>query len=100
MLTDRERIAELQKALEMALTGGNHLASNLINLLGAGDGFPDNIISFDEGRKRLYHKRQYVVDWSNEYEQWCCWKSLMDARAIAEKALAEYDGDVFGCFQP
>ncbi len=98
-MSESEIIQHLQEALDKALIGGNHIASNLIGLLGAGKEFPDFHTSFDEARKILASRPEHTVDWMNEYEQWCCWKSCMDARSMAEKALVGYDGEVLGAFK-
>lgn len=94
-----ERILALQKALDTALIGGNHLASNLIGILGAGiKYFPPKGTPHEEVQKKL--RKRFPHTWIGIYEQWCAWNCCMEARDQAEKALEGYTGEVLGFLKP
>lgn len=93
-MSDAEIILALQKALETALIGGNHIASNLIGLIG----MPDKYSTTEEAMHDLATMPEHTVTWMNEYEQWCCWKSMMKARDQAVQALQSYQGERLGAF--
>jgi len=71
-----EQIVQLATALEMALIGGNHLANVLIGRLGAG--FSENYPKDMDHETAL--RRLCATD---EYEIWCAWAALMNARDVA-----------------
>jgi hypothetical protein len=74
LLSQENRIAELEKALELCMTGGNHLANVLIGKLGG-----------------AFHERYPVgadhdavleaMGYGDTYEVWCCWNAIMRARS-------------------
>lgn len=68
-------VAKLREALEQVLIGGNHIAL----LIGADH--PPHTATHDEARKH-YKTSQ------DTYEIWCCWRTMMHARAV----LAETGG--------
>lgn len=71
------KLAAVSDALDMALTGSNHLASQLISRLGArfSDEYPVDM-SAETALSRLHA--------TVEYDIWCAWSSLMRARDRAE----------------
>ena len=64
------RIHQLDRALEKCMIGGNHVAL----LIGADH--PPMTATHDEA---LTH---YGA--GDQYEAWCCWKAIMDARTIRD----------------
>jgi len=83
-VTTEEKLGVLCDAFDWCLIGGNSLASNLIGLLGAGFCFYTRD-SIKEACKRIYGEK----GWIEVYEQWCCWKALMEARDKVENALGQ-----------
>lgn len=78
----------LCQAIDMMLTGGNHLASNLIGILGAGEkNFPLKGTPFEEVRECLVSR--FPATWMEIYEQWCAWNACMLARDKVEEVLGE-----------
>ena len=79
IVSQANEIAALRQALNIAFTGGNHIASELIGMLGGGfcDKYPKG--SRHEDVLRNLHA-------TTEYELWCAWDALMRARDIAEAA--------------
>lgn len=71
------KLAALEDAFDMALTGGNHLASQLISRIGAGfsSEFPP-----DTDTESALRRLGATV----EYDMWCAWAALMMARERAE----------------
>lgn len=64
----------LREALEDVMTGGNHLASHLIDI-GKGK-MPNDYASYGEARR--IHGIEYA-------DVWICWRKIMDARpALAD----------------
>lgn len=87
-------ILGLQQALNTALIGGNHIASNLIGLIDD----PCKYNTTEEAMHDLSTKPERTVTWMNEYEQWCCWKQMMKARDKAVETLKGYNGERLGSF--
>ena len=56
------------KEIEELLTGGNHLASVLINRMGAANKFLDYHASIDEARKKFS---------GEDLDLWICWRGIM-----------------------
>lgn len=71
-----EQIVKFATALEMAFIGGNHLANVLIGRLGAGfsEKYPKDM-DHETALRRLCA--------TDEYEIWCAWAALMNARDVA-----------------
>ena len=83
--------AELAAALNQIGIGGNHLASALINKLGAGtDTFPPY--------NATYEQAQSVIPDPNDRDLWVCWQTLMRVRDDLEQKtsaiLAQHDAEV------
>lgn len=73
---------EMWGALESVMIGGNHLASMLLNWLGAGEEkFPPSTSTLDEARK--------AIDDTNLYDGWVCWRAIMLARAALNHSPGE-----------
>lgn len=91
-MTIEEKFNVMCKAFDMVLTGGNHLANNLINELGASNKqFPPYGTPHEQVRKIL--AKRYPKNWIGKYEQWCAWNSCMLARGIVEEVLGERGWD-------
>lgn len=71
----------LREALDLCLTGGNHIATVLIGRLGGGFAGP---LSPDASHE---FARARIAD-QDTYEIWCCWSALMRAREMAEAKAA------------
>lgn len=85
-MDDKQKIQALCKALDTALIGGNHLASNLIGILGASEkNFP--LKGTDHEKVRIVLSERFPHTWIGIYEQWCAWNCCMQARDIAEEAM-------------
>ena len=58
---------ELKRRLEICMIGGNHLANYLLgkNII------PDRIKTHLEAQEQLNN---------DDYDVWCCWNALMEAR--------------------
>lgn len=67
---------ELWNAIDKMLIGGNHLASNLISI--ASVHFPEMDKTHNYAMKWFHDKLGDT--WLQAYEQWCAWKSCMEAR--------------------
>lgn len=65
-------IAALRAHLESIMVGGNHLASALIGMLGAGETFPGYLTDPDVARANIKD-----VD---RYDCWVCWSTIMKVR--------------------
>lgn len=81
LMAIKEENARLRAALELCLTGGNHIANILIGRIGAG---------FSE-RYTPYTAHDVVredLGAGDVYEAWCCWSACMRARDMAENAQA------------
>jgi len=61
----------LREALENVMVGGNHLAALIGN-------HPPYTTSNEEAMKH------YLPHHPKMYEAWCCWKTIMEARAELE----------------
>lgn len=71
----------LEDCLDHCMVGGNHIASNLIGLIGD----PCKYKTCEEAQKGI--AEHFPHTWIGIYEQWCCWHSIMEARHAAEKIL-------------
>lgn len=77
LIAANEEIARLRAALELCLTGGNHIASLLIGRIGPAfnerypPGTPHDTVREDLGS-------------GDVYEAWCCWNACMRARDMAD----------------
>ena len=67
-----KRIAELEAALRSVMIGGNHVA------LLIGVPHPPHTATHDEARS-FYSMQE-------QYEAWCCWRTIMQARDVLEKS--------------
>lgn len=76
-----KKLAALEDCLARCMIGGNHIASNLIAMIGD----PSKYKTCEEARAKI--SEHFPHTWIGIYEQWCCWHSLMEARALAENAL-------------
>ena len=74
LAASRAREAKLREALQSAGVGGNHLAHVLIKNLGAGFAgrFPPDM-DHEQALRELCA--------TDNYDIWCCWSALMNARA-------------------
>ena len=65
--------AQLRAALDMCLTGGNHIASQLVERLGGGfaERFPPDMAHIDALE---------AIGATVEYDMWCCWSAMMQVR--------------------
>jgi hypothetical protein len=63
------RIAELEAALELCMTGGNHLVGLIDNFLLKGTPHGQALEHYGAGR---------------QYDAWCCWDAIMRARDIRD----------------
>ncbi len=72
--TAASRESDLEREMAQIMTGGNHLGSALIGLLGAPalDMFPPYSVSLEEARA--------VIADVDVYDAWVCWKTIMLAR--------------------
>jgi hypothetical protein len=69
----RTRVDTLEKALNSIMIGGNHLASALIHILGAGkDTFP--LHTCDPAKARS------IIGDPIKYDLWVCWQRILQAR--------------------
>lgn len=70
---NREQV--LEKALTQCLTGGNHIASQLINRYGPNfcDEYPYSGEGPSQNGDVLF------------YDLWCCWANMMRARDLMEQ---------------
>jgi len=70
-MTEIQRLREL---LDRVMVGGNHLANVLIGKLGGGfaDRYPPSMDA---------HDALEAIGANDEYEVWCCWRAIMQARA-------------------
>ncbi len=72
----KARIEKLEAALRNVMIGGNHLGL----LIGARH--PLHTASHEEAREH------YIADeaelYHDRYEAWCCWRTIMEARAALE----------------
>lgn len=81
LVADRDRYKaqaeRMEAAFEKVTIGGNHLASALIQWLGAADSeFPPYGTPHAEAEATiLAHGHD-----TNYYDCWCCWKAIMEAR--------------------
>lgn len=67
------RAGQLAAAIDHVMIGGNHLASALIQWLGAGEStFPPYSTPHDKAGE--------IIADVNQYDAWVCWKSIMEAR--------------------
>jgi hypothetical protein len=66
----------LRIALDLTMLGGNHLANILIQKVGAdfSERFPPDMDPQDALRRLCA---------TTEYDVWCCWADIMQARALA-----------------
>jgi hypothetical protein len=71
----------VREALDLCLTGGNHIANLLIDHIGAG--FADRLPPDTDHEMAL---RQLGV--TDNYELWCCWSAIMRARDLADPPKA------------
>jgi hypothetical protein len=71
------RIAEFEAALELALTGGNHIANQLIGMVGAdfASKYPPDMDVWQVAEK--------LAD-PVAHDLWCCWSAMMRARSTRE----------------
>ena len=86
-----QKCAELAAALKRMGIGGNHLASALVNKLGAGDDtFPPYTTTYEEARKAIKDP--------NDADLWVCWQIMMQIRDDLEQKtsaiLAQHDAEV------
>jgi hypothetical protein len=79
---NQKELHTLEDCLLHCMIGGNSIASNIIGILGDPCKFKDHIEASDALYKAFPPKRAYEI-----YEQWLCWKSIMEARDAAEKIL-------------
>lgn len=75
ILSLRQRVADLEKALNLCMAGGNHLANYLIGAVGAG--FVDD---YPSGSKHEDISAAFGPQNNRDYEVWCCWDAIMRAR--------------------
>ena len=71
----RARVAELEAALRSVMVGGNHVA------LLIGSDHPSHTATHDDARKHYAMQEQY--------EAWCCWRTIMHARDVLEQKWKE-----------
>jgi len=73
---------DLYDALDQVMTGGNHLASILVNRVGAdfAERFPPEMEPEDALR---------TLCATDQYDVWCCWREIMLARPALAKARGE-----------
>lgn len=68
-------VERLRESIDRIMTGGNHLASALIGILGAGeDTFPLFTTPHEKARE--------IIKDADHYDLWCCWKVLMEERSV------------------
>lgn len=81
IVSQANEIAALREAINLALVGGNHIASELIGRVGAGfsDEFPP-----DADPETVLRRLHATV----EYEMWCAWSALMRARQMADEVAS------------
>lgn len=72
----RQRVKELEEALDLTMIGGNHLANVLIKNLGAT--FPERT-PYDMAPDDALR----IICATDNYDIWCCWSALMRARALS-----------------
>lgn len=87
-----ERANRVHERLEGVLVAGNHLASALVMLAGAG--YPPFTATPDEGREWFYAnlKPTITASWVQAYDVWIGWRAAMRvARTIDAPSSAESD---------
>jgi hypothetical protein len=67
------------EAMEIVLTGGNHLANLLIGSLGAR--FSED---YPPGSKHMEVRAALTSE--NDYDAWCCWNAIMRARSVLQSS--------------
>ena len=87
-MTPEEKLHVLAQAFNWCLIGGNSLASNLIGILGGTLSQLTRETAWKGIEQRLNEQGLDMSVYS-VYEQWLCWKSLMEARDQVEQALGE-----------
>lgn len=75
--SDLRKLAALEDAFDTALTGGNHLACQLISRLGADFSLK---YPYDMGAEKAVAFLPDMVD----YDMWCAWSAMMLARESLE----------------
>lgn len=75
------RLTIVEDALNTVMTGGNHIASQLIGRIGAG--FSTELPP-DTSAEKALHRLGATV----EYDMWCAWASMMRARDHVEQHTA------------
>lgn len=86
IVSQANEIDDLRAAINVALVGGNHIASFLISCLGAG--FSEELPAGTDPDIALRR-----LGATYEYEAWCAWSALIRARDIAEGASAFIEGE-------